>query len=251
MSELNNVACGDPATTSRVTEQADERAQIVDSIDAIIDSCAIFKRTAEGKAIRQLLAGLRTIAQQAVDASPVAAREALASASCGTFECRAGQKDGTICADDECDIASGVRAATTATKCEHFYSFHLCLKCGYDRSAPPAATTASASGEYNEPQERARFAAWVKEDRIPNIQRKHHWKTWLRAIGRVDQDKHLLRAPTPGRETAPLTDAVQYLQNVAADAVPMLSHGWPKTSDLLKGAVAQVVAALAQQGAAK
>lgn len=57
------------------------------------------------------------------------------------------------------------------------------------------------------------------------------------------------RAPAPSRDAAPLKDAVQYLQNVTNDAVPMLSCGFPKTSMLLKDAVGQVVAALAQQGA--
>lgn len=32
---------------------------------------------------------------------------------CGAFECKAGQRDGIICAEGECDIASGVRAGGT------------------------------------------------------------------------------------------------------------------------------------------
>lgn len=42
-----------------------------------------------------------------------------------------------------------------------------------------------------------RFSAWVKEDRIPPIQRKHHWKTWLRAIGQVEQEAHFAARATP------------------------------------------------------
>lgn len=41
-------------------------------------------------------------------------------------------------------------------------------------------------------QQRARFDLWVKEDRIPNIQRKHHWKTWLRAIGMTEQEQRVV-----------------------------------------------------------
>jgi hypothetical protein len=49
---------------------------------------------------------------------------------------------------------------------------------------------------------------------------------------------------------AQAVDAIQFLKNVVADVVPMLSHDWPKTAELLKHAVAQIEAAHAQQPAA-
>lgn len=47
--------------------------------------------------------------------------------------------------------------------------------------------------------------------------------------------------PEPSQQQQ-ATDAIQFLKNVAADAVPMLSHDWPKTAELLKHAVAQIEA---------
>lgn len=44
-------------------------------------------------------------------------------------------------------------------------------------------------------KEGKRFALWVKEDLIPPIQRKHHWKTWCRALGSVKQEQHITTKP--------------------------------------------------------
>lgn len=57
-------------------------------------------------------------------------------------------------------------------------------------------------------QERARFEKWVKEERIPNIRRQHHWKTWLRALGiaaqdlRVVENLHISKIENPQQSVA-------------------------------------------------
>jgi hypothetical protein len=39
-----------------------------------------------------------------------------------------------------------------------------------------------AESKLSKDQVKGEFDAWVKEDRIPPIQRKHHLKTWNRAV---------------------------------------------------------------------
>lgn len=77
------------------------------------------------------------------------------------------------------------------------WAFRCLLECIEKADRQPAMGAGSLP--LMEDQERARFAAWVKEDRIPNIQRKHHWKTWLRALSRLSQDDHIInRQPASG-----------------------------------------------------
>jgi len=70
----------------------DERAQLLAELQAQEDDHAAIMR-------------------ERVRAHLTATHQAGAAVDCGTYECRAGQRDGVICADGECDIASGQRAA--------------------------------------------------------------------------------------------------------------------------------------------
>lgn len=70
----------------------DERAQLLAELQAQEDDHAAIMR-------------------ERVRAHSTATHQAGAAVDCGTNECRAGQRDGVICADGECDIASGQRAA--------------------------------------------------------------------------------------------------------------------------------------------
>lgn len=48
------------------------------------------------------------------DAAPKPAQPVEAGEPCSPFKCEAAQQDGVLCADDSCDIATGVRSCVAA-----------------------------------------------------------------------------------------------------------------------------------------
>jgi hypothetical protein len=70
------------------------------------------------------------------------------------------------------------------------------------------------------------------------------WNLAITAVQkRIGQLLAAQAAPATPAPAGKLADEVQYLRNVADDAIKMLAHEWPKTSMLLKDAVAKVSAA--------